>query len=73
MGKILTTIGARLVASLATKHMLIWALRLVASRTDNKLDDAAIDLIEAGIDNDGKGMQKAAKQIGKQALAYLDR
>lgn len=73
MGKVLTTIGARLVASLATKHMLIWALRLVAKRTDNKLDDAAVDLLAAGLDNDGEGMQQAAKQIGEQALDYLDR
>lgn len=72
MGKILTTIGARLVASLATKHMLIWALRLIASRTDNKLDDSAVDLLEAGLNNDGKAMQEAAKKIGERSLQYLD-
>ena len=73
MGNILTSIGARLVASLATKHMLIWALRLIASRTDNKLDNAAVDLLEAGLNNDGKAMQESAKRIGEQALQYLDR
>lgn len=69
----LTKIGARIVASLATKHMLIWALRLVAKRTDNKLDDPAVDLLEAGLNNDAEAMQKAAKKIGEQALKYLDR
>ena len=72
MGNILTSIGARLVASLATKHMMIWALRLIAKRTDNKLDNAAVDLLEAGLNNDGKAMQESAKRIGEQALQYLD-
>jgi len=62
-------IGGRVIASMASERMLVWALRLLASRSDTMVDDFAVDLIEAALDNDTKGMQDAAKAISK---AYFD-
>jgi len=62
-------IGGRVIASLATERMLVWALRLMASRTDTKIDNHAVDLLDYALQGDRDGIQRAAKAMSE---AYFD-
>jgi hypothetical protein len=56
-------IGGRIIASVATERMLVWALRLLANRTDTNIDNHAVDLLDYALQGDQEGIQKAAKAI----------
>jgi hypothetical protein len=56
-------LGGRVIASVATERMLVWALRLLANRTDTKIDNHAVDLLDYALQGDQEGIQKAAKAI----------
>ena len=62
-------IGGRVIASMASERMLVWALRLLASRSDTMIDDYAVDLIDAALRNDTAGIQSATKAMSE---AYFD-
>jgi hypothetical protein len=56
-------LGGRIIASVATERMLVWALRLLANRTDTHIDNHAVDLLDYALQGDQEGIQKAAKAI----------
>jgi hypothetical protein len=56
-------LGGRIIASVATERMLVWALRLLANRTDTNIDNHAVDLLDYALQGDQEGIQKAAKAI----------
>lgn len=60
---ILTKIGGRIVASMATKHMLVWGLRLLAKRTETKIDDKIVDLVDAGLNGTDDEVREAGKAL----------
>ena len=62
-------LGGRIIASIATERMLVWALRLMASRTDTKIDNHAVDLLDYALQGDREGIQKAAKAMTE---SYFD-
>ena len=62
-------LGGRIIASIATERMLVWALRLLASRTDTNIDDHAVDLLDYALQGDREGIQRAAKAMTE---AYFD-
>lgn len=61
--KIIQVLLGRLLLAIASQEMLIWALRFAAKRTENQLDDAMVDLIEAGLKNDPVKIREAAKAV----------
>lgn len=62
-------LGGRIIASIATERMLVWALRLLASRTDTNIDNHAVDLLDYALQGDREGIQRAAKAMTE---AYFD-
>lgn len=56
-------VGGRVIASLATERMMIWALRLMARRTDTKIDNHAVDLLDYALQGDKDGIRKAAQAM----------
>lgn len=56
---LIKTIGV----SLLSKTFGIWLLKLAAKTSSTKVDDNAVLLIEAGLNSDTAGIEKAAKDI----------
>lgn len=56
---LIKTIGV----SLLTKTFGIWLLKLAAKTSSTQVDDNAVLLIEAGLDNDPVAIEAAAKAI----------
>lgn len=52
-----------LVRLIFTKKVAIWAVKLWAKHTENKIDDNVVALIEAGMASDLPGMQKAVEGL----------
>ena len=65
---LVVTLAKNLFGMLLTKHMIMWAVEKAAGYTDNLLDDHAVDLVRAGLDNDVEGVKTAITNI----LADLD-
>jgi hypothetical protein len=57
------TIVKNVVATLITKRMLIWALEHAAKQTGTLVDDHAVALIKAGLNNDTAGIEQAAQDL----------
>lgn len=55
--------GKNIVAALITKKMLLWALERYARSTETEVDDHAVDLVQAGVDNDQVGIRQAVKGL----------
>lgn len=67
---ILKSVGSSLVGALLTKQFVFWAIRKVwTERTDNKADDAFIDLSEAALNQDKEAIIKHAKELGLELVA----
>lgn len=65
-------IGGTVIASMATERMMIWALRLMAKRTDTMLDDHAVDVIDAALQGDSDGVREAGKALAEAAVNEWD-
>lgn len=57
----------RLIAAIATRKMLVWAMEYVAKKTDNNLDDDAVKVVAGALENDAEKMQEGAKGLLEQA------
>ncbi len=62
-----------LLGALVTRHMLFWALEHAAKRTDTLVDDHAVALIKAGVNNDREGIEKAAQGLINAAIMEYER
>lgn len=58
--------------ALMTRTMLVFVLRLYARSTDTRVDDKAVNLIEALLNNDIDKTQEAAKQVADTWLRERD-
>jgi hypothetical protein len=64
IGKIIKT----LLKAVFTQKMLIWGLKFWAKQTDNKIDDNAVLIVEAGLNSDIEGIQKGVQQLSEEVF-----
>lgn len=60
------TVGKNLVAMLLTQKMIIWALEVATSKTENEIDDNVVALVKAGYNNDTEGVRKAVQALADE-------
>lgn len=65
------TIGKNIVAMMLTKTMVFWALELAAKKSDNKIDDAVLELVRAAYDNDADSFKDAVEKLANKNLYKL--
>lgn len=63
--KLAPKVAARIFWSMMTQDMLIWILRHAARRTDNLIDDYAVEILAGGIKNDPAKIRSSAKSLVK--------
>lgn len=56
---LLLSMGKNVIAALVTRKMVLWALSRFAASTKTKVDDYAVQLIEAGLNNKPVEIQHA--------------
>lgn len=62
--KILKNLGTMFL----TKKVVLWALRLAAKSTKNKIDDNVINIVEAAYDNNPQKLMDAAETIYNEVI-----
>lgn len=55
-----------LIAMMITEKMVVWCLKLAVKKTENKIDDNCVLLIEACYENDNIKLKEAIKGLSEQ-------
>lgn len=62
----LKKIGQNLLIMALNKTVILWALRLAAKQTDNKIDDNVIEVVDAAYEADTERLKASVENIVKE-------
>lgn len=62
----LKQIGQNLLIMALNKTVILWALRLAAKQTDNKIDDNVIEVVDAAYEADTERLKSSVENIVKE-------
>lgn len=60
---VLARIIQNLIAMALTEKVVLWAVKLAAKKTENKIDDNVVQLLEAAYKNDVVALQEAVENL----------
>lgn len=69
---LITKVGGRVIAAMASKKMLVWALRLSAKRTKTQIDDRVVDVVDAALHGSVSDIRQAAKALADTVFREFD-